>query len=94
MTRAFGNLIELGRNNDQVLARFQESYSKETGPKFTGIWNETEAILNNVQLTMEEGAKVLPEVRTLLNETNRTLETRTGDIDKLQNKFPEIENEK
>ncbi|MES1039424.1 YhgE/Pip domain-containing protein [Peribacillus simplex] len=89
--RAFGNLIELAGNNDQVLARFQESYSKETGPKFTEIWNETEAILNNVQLTMEEGAKVLPEVRTLLNETNRTLETRTGDIDKLQNKFPEIE---
>ncbi|KOR77887.1 hypothetical protein AM232_04920 [Bacillus sp. FJAT-21352] len=89
--RAFGNLIELGRNNDQVLARFQESYSKETGPKFNKIWNETEAILNNVQLTMEEGTKVLPEVRTLLNETNRTLETRTGDIDKLQNKFPEIE---
>ncbi|MCT1389662.1 YhgE/Pip domain-containing protein [Peribacillus frigoritolerans] len=89
--RAFGNLIELGRNNDQVLARFQESYSKETGPKFNEIWTETEAILNNVQLTMEEGTKVLPEVRTLLNETNRTLETRTGDIDKLQNKFPEIE---
>ncbi|MFF2499530.1 YhgE/Pip domain-containing protein [Peribacillus sp. NPDC058075] len=89
--RAFGNLIELAGNNDKVLARFQESYSKETGPKFTEIWNETEAILNNVQLTMEEGAKVLPEVRTLLNGTNRTLETRTGDIDKLQNKFPEIE---
>ncbi|MEC0273904.1 YhgE/Pip domain-containing protein [Peribacillus frigoritolerans] len=90
-SRSFGNLIELGRNNDQVLARFQESYSKETGPKFSEIWNETESILNNVQLTMEEGTKVLPEVRTLLNETNRTLETRTGDIDKLQNKFPEIE---
>jgi putative membrane protein len=90
-SRSFGNLIELGRNNDQVLARFQESYSKETGPKFNEIWNETEAILNNVQLTMEEGTKVLPEVRTLLNETNRKLETRTGDIDKLQNKFPEIE---
>ncbi|MCK1984245.1 MULTISPECIES: YhgE/Pip domain-containing protein [Peribacillus] len=89
--RAFGNLIELAGTNDQVLARFQENYSKETGPKFTEIWNETDAILNNVQLTMEEGAKVLPEVRTLLNETNRTLETRTGDIDKLQNKFPEIE---
>ncbi|MDP9742286.1 UNVERIFIED_ORG: putative membrane protein [Bacillus sp. B2I3] len=89
--RAYGNLIELGRNNDQVLASFQESYSKETGPKFNEIWNETEAILNNVQLTMEEGTKVLPEVRTLLNETNRTLETRTADIDKLQNKFPEIE---
>ncbi|MEY8731501.1 YhgE/Pip family protein [Peribacillus frigoritolerans] len=89
--RAYGNLIELGRNNDQVLASFQESYSKETGPKFNQIWNETEAILNNVQLTMEEGTKVLPEVRTLLNETNRTLETRTADIDKLQNKFPEIE---
>ncbi|MBT2614483.1 MULTISPECIES: YhgE/Pip domain-containing protein [unclassified Bacillus (in: firmicutes)] len=89
--RAYGNLIELGRNNDQVLASFRESYSKETGPKFNEIWNETEAILNNVQLTMEEGTKVLPEVRTLLNETNRTLETRTEDIDKLQNKFPEIE---
>ncbi|WP_411739677.1 YhgE/Pip family protein [Peribacillus sp. S4] len=89
--RAYGNLIELGRNNDQVLASFQESYSKETGPKFNEIWNETEAILNNVQLTMEEGTKVLPEVRTLLNETNRTLETRTVDINKLQNKFPEIE---
>ncbi|MCP1491009.1 putative membrane protein [Peribacillus frigoritolerans] len=89
--RAYGNLIEPGRNNDQVLASFQESYSKETGPKFNEIWNETEAILNNVQLTMEEGTKVLPEVRTLLNETNRTLETRTADIDKLQNKFPEIE---
>ncbi|MFS0888892.1 YhgE/Pip family protein [Peribacillus frigoritolerans] len=89
--RAYGNLIELGRNNDQVLASFQESYSKETGPKFNEIWNETEAILNNVQLTMEEGTKVLPEVRTLLNETNRTLVTRTADIDKLQNKFPEIE---
>ncbi|PKF87562.1 YhgE/Pip domain-containing protein [Bacillus sp. BA3] len=89
--RSFGKLIELGGNNDQVLARFQESYSKETGPKFTEIWTETEAILNSVQITMEEGAKVLPEVRTLLNETNRTLETRTGDIDKLQNKFPEIE---
>ncbi|MEB2489963.1 YhgE/Pip domain-containing protein [Peribacillus frigoritolerans] len=89
--RAYGNLIELGRNNDQVLASFQESYLKETGPKFNEIWNETEAILNNVQLTMEEGTKVLPEVRKLLNETNRTLETRTADIDKLQNKFPEIE---
>lgn len=89
--RAYGNLIDFGRNNDQVLASFQESYSKETGPKFNEIWNETEAILNNVQLTMEEGTKVLPEVRTLLNETNRTLETRTADIDKLQNKFPEIE---
>ncbi|PRS35461.1 YhgE/Pip domain-containing protein [Bacillus sp. RJGP41] len=89
--RAYGNLIELGRNNDQVLASFQESYSKETGPKFNEIWNETEAILNNVQLTMEEGTKVLPEVRKLLKETNRTLETRTADIDKLQNKFPEIE---
>ncbi|MED3758264.1 YhgE/Pip domain-containing protein [Peribacillus frigoritolerans] len=89
--RAYGNLIELGRNNDQVLASFQESYSKETGPKFNEIWNETEAKLNNVQLTMEEGTKVLPEVRKLLNETNRTLETRTADIDKLQNKFPEIE---
>ncbi|ASS93518.1 YhgE/Pip domain-containing protein [Peribacillus simplex] len=89
--RAFGNLIELGGDNDQVLARFQENYSKETGPKFNEIWNETESILNNVQLTMDEGTKVLPEVRTLLNETNRTLETRTGDIDKLQNKFPEIE---
>ncbi|GAB6259551.1 YhgE/Pip domain-containing protein [Peribacillus sp. N1] len=89
--RSFGKLIELGGNNDQVLARFQESYSKETGPKFTEIWTETDAILNSVQITMEEGAKVLPEVRTLLNETNRTLETRTGDIEKLQNKFPEIE---
>ncbi|WHY57917.1 YhgE/Pip domain-containing protein [Peribacillus simplex] len=89
--RAFGNLIELGGNNDQVLASFQESYSKETGPKFNEIWNETESILNNVQLTMAEGTKVLPEVRMLLNETNRTLETRTGDIDKLMNKFPEIE---
>ncbi|MEE3951178.1 YhgE/Pip domain-containing protein [Peribacillus frigoritolerans] len=89
--RAYGNLIEIGRNNDQVLASFQESYSKETDPKFNEIWNETEAILNNVQLTMEEGNKVLPEVRTLLNETNRTLETRKADIDKLQNKFPEIE---
>ncbi|TVX83268.1 YhgE/Pip domain-containing protein [Peribacillus simplex] len=89
--RAFGNFIELGGDNDQVLARFQENYSKETGPKFNEIWNETESILNNVQLTMDEGTKVLPEVRTLLNETNRTLETRTGDIDKLQNKFPEIE---
>lgn len=89
--RAYGNLIELGRNDDQVLASFQESYSKETGPKFNEIWNETEAILNNVQLTLEEGTKVLPEVRKLLNETNRTLETRTADIDKLQNKFPEIE---
>lgn len=89
--RAFGNLIELAGNNDQVLARFQENYSKETGAKFTEIWNDTEAILNNVQITMEEGAKVLPEVRTLLNETNRTLGARTGDIDKLQNKFPEIE---
>ncbi|MBO0997194.1 YhgE/Pip domain-containing protein [Bacillus sp. SD075] len=87
--RAFGNLIELGGDNDQVLARFQESYSKETGPKFNEIWNETETRLNNVQLTMEEGSKALPEVA--LNETNRTLETRTGDIDKLQNKFPEIE---
>ncbi|WP_144550041.1 YhgE/Pip domain-containing protein [Peribacillus simplex] len=89
--RAYGNLIELGGNNDQVLASFQESYSKETGPKFNEIWNETESILNNVQVTMAEGTKVLPEVRTLLNETNRTLETRTGDIDKLMNKFPEIE---
>ncbi|SIQ87996.1 putative membrane protein [Peribacillus simplex] len=89
--RAFGNLIELGGNNDQVLASFQESYSKETGPKFNEIWNETESILNNVQVTMAEGTKVLPEVRMLLNETNRTLETRTGDIDKLMNKFPEIE---
>ncbi|CAH0191033.1 YhgE/Pip domain-containing protein [Peribacillus simplex] len=89
--RAYGNLIELGGNNDQVLASFQESYSKETGPKFNEIWNETESILNNVQVTMAEGTKVLPEVRTLLNETNRTLETRTGDIDKLKNKFPEIE---
>ncbi|MFJ7508307.1 YhgE/Pip family protein [Peribacillus simplex] len=89
--RAFGNLIELGGNNDQVLANFQESYSKETAPKFNEIWNETESILNNVQVTMAEGTKVLPEVRTLLNETNRTLETRTGDIDKLMNKFPEIE---
>lgn len=89
--RAYGNLIEIGRNNDQVLASFQESYSKETGPKFNEIWNETEEILNNVQLTMEEGNKVLPEVGTLLNETNRTLETRKADIDKLQNKFPEIE---
>ncbi|CAH0256453.1 YhgE/Pip domain-containing protein [Peribacillus simplex] len=89
--RAFGNLIELGGNNDQVLANFQESYSKETGPKFNEIWNEMESILNNVQVTMAEGTKVLPEVRTLLNETNRTLETRTGDIDKLMNKFPEIE---
>ncbi|WP_144526970.1 YhgE/Pip domain-containing protein [Peribacillus simplex] len=89
--RAYGNLIQLGGNNDQVLASFQESYSKETGPKFNEIWNETESILNNVQFTMAEGTKVLPEVRTLLNETNRTLETRTGDIDKLMNKFPEIE---
>lgn len=89
--RSFGNLIELGGNNDQVLANFQESYSKETAPKFNEIWNETESILNNVQVTMAEGTKVLPEVRTLLNETNRTLETRTGDIDKLMNKFPEIE---
>ncbi|MDQ0879942.1 YhgE/Pip domain-containing protein [Peribacillus sp. V2I11] len=89
--RAIGNLIELSGDNDLVLASFQESYSKETVPKFNEIWNETESILNNVQLTMEEGTKVLPEVRTLLNETNRTLETRTGDIDKLQNKFPEIE---
>ncbi|PEZ81670.1 YhgE/Pip domain-containing protein [Bacillus sp. AFS017274] len=89
--RAYGNLIELGGKNDQVLASFQESYSKETGPKFNEIWNETESILNNVQVTMAEGTKVLPEVRTLLNETNRTLETRTGDIDKLMNKFPEIE---
>ncbi|MFE5427721.1 YhgE/Pip family protein [Peribacillus simplex] len=89
--RAYGNLIELGGNNDQVLASFQESYSKETGPKFNEIWNETESILNNVQVTMAEGTKVLPEVRTLLNETNRTLETRTGDIDKLMKKFPEIE---
>ena len=89
--RAYGNLIELGGNNDQVLASFQERYSKETGPKFNEIWNETESILNNVQVTMAEGTKVLPEVRTLLNETNRTLETRTGDIDKLMNKFPEIE---
>ncbi|MGE6609327.1 YhgE/Pip family protein [Peribacillus sp. NPDC076916] len=89
--RAYGNLIELGRNNDQVLTSFQESYSKESRPKFNEIWNETEAILNNVQVTMAEGTEVLPEVRTLLNETNRTLETRTGDIDKLMNKFPEIE---
>lgn len=89
--RSFGSLIDLGENNDKVLASFQDNYSKETGPKFNEIWNETDSILKKVQLTMEEGSQVLPEVRTLLNETNRTLETRTGEIDKLQNKFPEIE---
>ncbi|MFD6440466.1 YhgE/Pip family protein, partial [Peribacillus sp. NPDC060186] len=89
--RSFGSLIDLGENNNQVLASFQDNYSNETGPKFNEIWNETDAILKKVQLTMEEGSQVLPEVKTLLNETNRTLETRTGEIDKLQNKFPEIE---
>ncbi|MFE4426877.1 YhgE/Pip family protein [Peribacillus butanolivorans] len=89
--RSFGSLIDLGENNDKVLASFQDNYSKETVPKFNEIWNETDSILKKVQLTMEEGSQVLPEVRTLLNETNRTLETRTGEIDKLQNKFPEIE---
>ncbi|MDM5357680.1 putative membrane protein [Peribacillus sp. B2I2] len=89
--RSFGNLIELGENTDQVLARFQDVYLKETAPKFNEIWNETESILNKVRVTMEEGTKVIPEVKTLLDETNRTLETRSGDIDKLQKKFPEIE---
>ncbi|CAH0208097.1 hypothetical protein SRABI96_02100 [Peribacillus sp. Bi96] len=89
--RSFGSLINLGENNDQVLASFQDNYSKDTGPKFNAIWNETDSILQKVQLTMTEGSQVLPEVRTLLNETNRTLETRTGEIDELQEKFPEIE---
>ncbi|MGE7760988.1 YhgE/Pip family protein [Peribacillus sp. NPDC097895] len=89
--RSFGSLINLGENNDQVLASFQDNYSSDTGPKFNAIWNETDSILQKVQLTMTEGSQVLPEVKTLLNETNRTLETRTGEIDKLQEKFPEIE---
>ncbi|MDW7616284.1 YhgE/Pip domain-containing protein [Peribacillus simplex] len=88
---SFDSLRNLGENNDEVLGRFQDTFSKETGPKFNEIWAETDTILQNAQRMLEEGSQALPEVKTLLNETNRTLVTRTGDIDKLQDKFPEIE---
>ncbi|MGE7183212.1 YhgE/Pip family protein [Peribacillus sp. NPDC006672] len=88
---SFDSLRNLGENNDQILGSFQDTFSKETGPKFNEIWAETNTILQNAQRMLEEGSQALPEVKTLLNETNRTLVTRTGDIDKLQDKFPEIE---
>ncbi|MFP3509085.1 YhgE/Pip domain-containing protein [Peribacillus sp. SIMBA_075] len=88
---SFDSLRNLGENNDEVLGSFQGTFSKETGPKFNEIWVETDTILQNAQRMLEEGSQALPEVKTLLNETNRTLVTRTGDIDKLQDKFPEIE---
>ncbi|MGE1165916.1 YhgE/Pip family protein [Peribacillus simplex] len=88
---SFDSLRNLGENNDEVLGNFQDTFSKETGPKFNEIWAETDTILQNAQRMLEEGSQALPEVKTLLNETNRTLVTRTGDIDKLQDKFPEIE---
>ncbi|MDM5454779.1 YhgE/Pip domain-containing protein [Peribacillus simplex] len=88
---SFDSLRNLGENNDEVLGSFQDTFSKETGPKFNEIWAETDTILQNAQRMLEEGSQALPEVKTLLNETNRTLVTRTGDIDKLQDKFPEIE---
>ncbi|MFE4131030.1 YhgE/Pip family protein [Peribacillus sp. YIM B13482] len=88
---SFDSLRNLGENNDEVLGSFQDTFSKETGPKFNEIWAETDTILQNAQRMIEEGSQALPEVKTLLNETNRTLVTRTGDIDKLQDKFPEIE---
>ncbi|AMM92182.1 hypothetical protein UP17_06205 [Peribacillus simplex] len=88
---SFDSLRNLSENNDEVLGSFQDTFSKETGPKFNEIWAETDTILQNAQRMLEEGSQALPEVKTLLNETNRTLVTRTGDIDKLQDKFPEIE---
>ncbi|WP_185147856.1 YhgE/Pip domain-containing protein [Peribacillus simplex] len=88
---SFDSLRNLGENNDKVLGSFQDTFSKETGPKFNEIWAETDTILQNAQRMLEEGSQALPGVKTLLNETNRTLVTRTGDIDKLQDKFPEIE---
>ncbi|SNT55110.1 putative membrane protein [Bacillus sp. OK838] len=88
---SFDSLRNLGENNDEVLGSFEDTFSKETGPKFNEIWAETDTILQNAQRMLEKGSQALPEVKTLLNETNRTLVTRTGDIDKLQDKFPEIE---
>ncbi|MFD9624662.1 YhgE/Pip domain-containing protein [Peribacillus muralis] len=88
---SFDSLRVLGENNDQALGSFQNTFSKETGSKINEIWTEANSILQKAQLTLEEGSQVIPEVKALLNETNRTLGARSGDIDKLQDKFPEVE---
>ncbi|PJN86851.1 YhgE/Pip domain-containing protein [Bacillus sp. mrc49] len=88
---SFDSLRVLGENNDQVLESFQDTFSKQTGSKINEIWTEANSILQKAQLSIEEGSQALPEVKALLNDTDRTLGARMGDIDKLQDRFPEIE---
>lgn len=59
--RSFGSLIDLGENNDKVLASFQDNYSKETGPKFNEIWNETDSILKKFSSQWKRVARFFPK---------------------------------
>ncbi|WP_285769379.1 YhgE/Pip domain-containing protein [Peribacillus sp. SI8-4] len=89
--RSFDSLRVLGENKNQGLGSFEDTLSKETGSKIDEIWMEANAILQQAQLILKEGGQALPDVKALLNATDRTLGARAGDIDKLQDKFPEIE---
>ncbi|WP_340373075.1 YhgE/Pip domain-containing protein [Peribacillus sp. FSL E2-0218] len=88
---SFDSLRVLGENNDQVLESLQDTFSKQTGSKIHEIWTEANSILQKAQLSIEEGSQALPEVKALLNDTDRTLGARMGDIDTLQDRFPVIE---
>lgn len=90
--QAFDSLTGHGESNLSVLNELQTEYQDDTGVKFEKLGNEAHALLEKVEMTLEEGGQALPEVKALLGESNQTLLSRTEEIDRLQNNFPEVEN--
>lgn len=88
--QTFDVLSDYSESNNSVLVALQNN-QEETGVKFEKIGTEMHALLEKVAITLEDGGESLPEVKKLLEKTNQTLLTHTGDISKLQDTFPEVE---
>lgn len=90
--QSFDTLTDYGESNNSILTELQRDYPDNTGVKLGKLANEAYALLEKVNLSLQEGGQALPEVKALLEESNQTLLTRFEDISNLQDKFPEVEN--
>lgn len=88
--QTFDVLGDYSESSNSVLMTLQNN-QEETGVKFEKLGTEMHALLEKVAITLEDGAESLPEVKKLLEKTNQTLLIHTGDISKLQDTFPEVE---
>ncbi|MGE7602085.1 YhgE/Pip family protein [Peribacillus sp. NPDC097675] len=89
--QSFDSLTDYGESNSSILTELQRDYSNDTGVKLGKLADETYALLDKVQVTLQEGGQALPEVNALLEDSNQTVLTRFEDISNLQDKFPDVE---